>query len=129
MVNDTISDLLTRIRNGIRVKSQTVSIPFTRISHQLSIILEREGFIQSFQLSAPSTITLYLRYTGREKKSGITNLQRISKPGLRIYNNYKEIPLILGGIGIVIVSTSKGLMTDRDARFHRLGGEILCSIW
>ncbi len=141
MVNDTISDILTRIRNAILIKSQTVSIPLTRISKQIIEILEKQGFIESFQIFplqennetktqiSSGCITVYLKYQGREKKPCITNLKRISKPGLRIYANHKEIPKVLGGIGIAILSTSKGIMTDREARFHGIGGEILCSIW
>jgi small subunit ribosomal protein S8 len=129
MVNDTISDILTRIRNANLVKSQTVSIPLTRISQKISIILEKEGFIESFQASPSNEITLRLKYKGRNQKPCITNLKRISKPGLRIYANHKEIPKILGGMGIIILSTPQGIMTDREARFHGIGGEILCSIW
>ena len=141
MVNDTISDILTRIRNATLIKSQTVSIPLTRISKQIIEILEKQGFIESFQIFplqennetktqiSSGCITVYLKYQGREKKPCITNLKRISKPGLRIYANHKEIPKVLGGIGIAILSTSKGIMTDREARFHGIGGEILCSIW
>lgn len=129
MVNDTISDMLTRIRNGCLVKSQTISIPFTRINQQISRILEKEGFIDSFQTSPSGDITIRLKYIGNGKKPCITNLRRISKPGLRIYVNNKEIPKILGGMGIVILSTSQGIMTDGEARLQGIGGEILCSIW
>lgn len=129
MVNDTISDMLTRIRNANLIKSQTVSIPLTRISQQISQILEKEGFIESFQVYSSGEITLRLKYAGHEKKPCITNLRRISKPGLRIYTNQKEIPKILGGMGIIILSTSQGIMTDREARFRGIGGELLCSIW
>lgn len=140
MINDSISDMLTRIRNANLIKSRYVSIPFTRINHELTKILEKEGFIKSFQLSSvlpvlpkegkeENELKLLLKYIGRDKKSCITNLRRISKPGLRIYANHKEIPKILGGMGIVILSTSQGLMTDREARFRKVGGEILCSIW
>ena len=166
MVNDTISDILTRIRNANLIKSQTVSIPLTRISKQIVEILEKQGFIESFQIfpsplnsisfentqqkkkennekdnelkqstsalhcnATEGIVTLYLKYQGRERKPCITNLKRISKPGLRIYANHKEIPKVLGGMGIAILSTSKGIMTDREARFYRIGGEILCSIW
>ena len=137
MVNDTISDMLTRIRNANLVKSQTVSIPFTKISQQICTILEKEGLIESFQSYLPTVsegeerenLILRLKYKGREKKPCITNLRRISKPGLRIYTNHKDIPKILGGMGIIILSTSQGLMTDREARIHGIGGEILCSIW
>ena len=166
MVNDTISDILTRIRNANLIKSQTVSVPLTRISKQIVEILEKQGFIESFQIfpsplnsisfentqhkkkennekdnelkqstsalhcnATEGIVTLYLKYQGRERKPCITNLKRISKPGLRIYANHKEIPKVLGGMGIAILSTSKGIMTDREARFYGIGGEILCSIW
>jgi small subunit ribosomal protein S8 len=121
--------MLTRIRNGCLVRSQTISIPFTIMSQQIARILEKEGFIDSFHISTSQEITLRLKYIGREKKPCITNLRRISKPGLRIYVNKKEIPRILGGMGIVILSTSKGVMTDTEARIQGVGGEILCSIW
>ena len=129
MVNDTISHMLTRIRNACLVKSQTVSIPFTRITQHISRILEKEGFIESFQISASGDLTLQLKYLGRDKKPCITNLRRLSKPGLRVYVNKKEIPRVLGGMGIIILSTSKGIMTDTEARFYGVGGELLCSIW
>nr|YP_009104910.1 ribosomal protein S8 [Myrmecia israelensis]AIT93453.1 ribosomal protein S8 [Myrmecia israelensis] len=137
MVNDTISDMLTRIRNANLVKSQTVSIPFTKISQQICTILEKEGLIESFQSYLPTVsegeerenLILRLKYKGREKKPCITNLRRISKPGLRIYTTHKDVPKILGGMGIIILSTSQGLMTDREARVRGIGGEILCSIW
>jgi small subunit ribosomal protein S8 len=134
MFNDTISDLLTRIRNAGMVDSSTVRIPLTRMSQQLCHILEKEGFISSFQRdeatsNGPAFLTLHLKYSGPERKPCITNLRRISSPGLRVYTNYKDIPKILGGMGIMILSTSQGLMTDREARFRRIGGEILCSIW
>lgn len=129
MVNDTISDMLTRIRNGCLIKNQTVFIPGNRQSHQIARILEKEGFIESFQIDSSSDLIIRLKYIGREKKSCITNLKRISKPGLRVYSNHKDIPKILGGMGIIILSTSKGLMTDRQARFLGIGGELVCSIW
>ncbi len=153
MVNDTISDILTRIRNANLIKSKTVLIPLTRISKQIVEILEKQGFIESFQIfESPDTsiatqqskqekndkrkkryfsqnITIYLKYYGRAKKPCITNLKRISKPGLRIYANHKEIPKVLGGMGIAILSTSQGIMTDREARLYGIGGEILCSVW
>jgi small subunit ribosomal protein S8 len=134
MFNDTISDVLTRIRNAGMVDSSTVRIPLTRMSQQLCHVLEKEGFISSFQRDettseGPSFLTLHLKYSGPERKPCITNLRRISSPGLRIYTNYKDIPKILGGMGIMILSTSQGLMTDREARFRRIGGEILCSVW
>jgi small subunit ribosomal protein S8 len=136
MVNDSISDMLTRIRNSSMAKKAIVSIPCTRINQQIAQILEKEGFIQSFQLSE-DTKNLMLRlkyrskevYNGKIKESCITNLKRISKPGLRIYANHKEIPRVLGGAGIVIISTPNGILTDREARTRGIGGELLCSIW
>nr|YP_009238379.1 ribosomal protein S8 [Bracteacoccus aerius]AMO01257.1 ribosomal protein S8 [Bracteacoccus aerius] len=136
MVNDSISDMLTRIRNSSMIKKSTVAVPFTRINQKISQILEKEGFIQTFQISEDSrNLILRLKYRskqvygGKIKESCITNLKRISKPGLRIYANHKDIPRILGGAGIVIMSTPNGIMTDREARSLGIGGEILCSIW
>lgn len=144
MVNDSISDLLTRIRNASMVQHSSVNVPYSRINLQICEILEKEGYIHSFQLSSntnltttndSSTITIRLKYRysktlrAKVKQSCITNLRRISKPGLRIYTNYKEIPRILGGTGIVILSTPEGLMTDREARLGKVGGELLCSVW
>jgi small subunit ribosomal protein S8 len=136
MVNDTISDMLTRIRNASRVNKSFVSVPLTKMNQQISQILEKEGFISSFQISPDSkNLILRLKYRSnilrnvRKKESCITNLKRISKSGLRIYTNYKEIPKILGGAGILILSTPVGVITDREARSLRVGGEILCSIW
>lgn len=136
MVNDTISDMLTRIRNASMAKKPIVAIPLTRMNMQISQILEKEGFIQSFQISEDSKyLNVRLKYRSKQtnkiktKESCITHLKRLSKPGLRIYTNYKEIPRILGGAGIVILSTSKGIMTDREARLLGVGGEMLCSIW
>lgn len=136
MVNDTISDMLTRIRNACMAKKATVLIPLTRMNQQIAQILEKEGFIQSFQISDNSQfLNLRLKYRskqvarGKRKESCITNLKRMSKPGLRIYANHKEIPRILGGAGIVILSTPDGVMTDREARSLGIGGEILCSVW
>lgn len=136
MVNDTISDMLTRIRNASRVNKSVVSVPLTKMTQQIAQILEKEGFISNFQVSADSkNLVLRLKYrsniltTNRKKESCITNLKRISKPGLRIYTNSKEIPKVLGGAGILILSTPVGVITDREARSLKVGGEILCSIW
>jgi small subunit ribosomal protein S8 len=136
MVNDTIGDMLTRIRNACMAKKTIVAVPLTRMNQQISQILEREGFIQNFQISEDSKyLNLRLKYSskqllnGKRKESCITNLKRISKPGLRIYSNSKEIPRILGGAGIVILSTPGGILTDREARSLGVGGELLCSIW
>ena len=137
MVNDTISDMLTRIRNANLAYKTNVSLSKTKIHDKICQILEQEGFIERFYISDDSPeIIVDLKYqkstvigSGALGKPCITNLKRISKPGLRIYTNSREIPKVLGGLGILILSTSKGLMTDRQARNSRLGGEIVCSVW
>ena len=138
MVNDTISDMLTRIRNANLAYKTSVSLSRTKVHEKICQILEQEGFIEKFYVSESQTNELIvdLKYqkmtsvgSGGLGKPCITNLKRISKPGLRIYTNSREIPKVLGGMGILILSTSKGLMTDRQARKSRLGGEILCSVW
>lgn len=138
MVNDTISDMLTRIRNANLAYKTNVSLSKTKVHEKICQILEQEGFIEKFYLSEaePNELIVDLKYHKIQSVSGsgvgkpcITNLKRISKPGLRIYTNSREIPKVLGGMGILILSTSKGLMTDRQARQARLGGEILCSVW
>lgn len=136
MINDSISDMLTRIRNASIIKKSVVMIPLTTMNQHIAQILEKEGFIQTFQISDDSkNLILRLKYRskqtsqGKVKESCITNLKRISKPGLRIYVNHKEIPRILGGAGIVILSTPQGVMTDREARSLNIGGEVLCSVW
>jgi small subunit ribosomal protein S8 len=136
LINDSIGDMLTRTRNACLAKKTAVSIPFTRLNQQIAQILEQEGFIQTYQVSLDSqelVIRLKYRskkiYRGKKKESCITNLKRISKPGLRIYSSYKDIMRILGGTGVVILSTPEGLMTDREARLRGIGGELLCSVW
>lgn len=136
LINDSVADMLTRIRNATLAKKSNVNIPFTNLNQELTKVLETEGFIQGFQISAETNdIVIRLKYSskklfkGKTKESCITNLRRISKPGLRIYANHREIPRILGGTGIVIISTPSGVMTDREARARKLGGELLCSVW
>nr|YP_009105612.1 ribosomal protein S8 [Xylochloris irregularis]AIT94352.1 ribosomal protein S8 [Xylochloris irregularis] len=130
MINDTISDMLTRVRNANLIKKSTVVIPLTRLNRKICIILQKEGFIRTFQENTLTRkLRIVLKYKGLNKKPCITNLKRISKPGLRIYANHNEIPKLFGGIGVVILSTSRGVMTDKRARFLGIGGEILCSIW
>ena len=129
MSNDTLGDILTQIRNANIVKSPSIVIINTKISYQLSKILKREGFIKNFNSLSNKYLVLYLKYKGKEREPILTNLKRISKPGCRIYSKYKEIPIILGGLGILILSTSKGMLTNKEAYFCHLGGEVLCSIW
>lgn len=128
MTNDTISDMLTRIRNAIRVKSPTVAVPETRATQAIASILVREGFVEEVT-KGDGSLELRLKYLGTDRQPVLTNLKRISRPGLRVYTNHKEIPQILGGLGLVILSTPQGLLTDREARVRRVGGELLCSIW
>nr|YP_009397075.1 ribosomal protein S8 [Spyridia filamentosa]ARW66261.1 ribosomal protein S8 [Spyridia filamentosa] len=132
MINDIISDMLTRIRNANLAKHQIVQVPATKMTRNISKVLREEGFIYEFEEikdRIESYLIISLKYKGKNKKPVITELKRISKPGLRVYANYKELPKVLGGIGIAIISTSKGIMTDRHARHCGLGGEILCYIW
>jgi small subunit ribosomal protein S8 len=136
MVNDTISDMLTRIRNASMVKKSTVLIPVTKMNQKIAQILEKEGFLQSVTFDSDlKMFVLKLKYrskktmNGKTKESCITNLKRISKPGLRIYTKSQDIPRVLGGAGILLLSTSIGILTDREARSLGVGGEILCSIW
>jgi small subunit ribosomal protein S8 len=132
MINDTISDMLTRIRNANLAKHETVFILNTKTNQRISEILKRQGYIESINLSNLNnidSIELKLKYNGNLKKPCITNLKRVSSPGLRVYSNYKKIPKILNGMGTIIVSTSKGLMTDQEARVNKIGGEILFTIW
>nr|YP_009433837.1 ribosomal protein S8 [Hypolytrum nemorum]ANP26051.1 ribosomal protein S8 [Hypolytrum nemorum]QIB72655.1 ribosomal protein S8 [Cyperus glomeratus]QIB72747.1 ribosomal protein S8 [Cyperus difformis]QIT06839.1 ribosomal protein S8 [Cyperus fuscus] len=134
MSKDTISDLLTYIRNADMAKKETVRIASTNITENIVKILLREGFIENVrkhQEKKKNFLVLTLRYrrTRKEIYRTRTILKRISRPSLRIYSKYQRIPKILGGMGIVILSTSRGIMTDREARLERIGGEILCYIW
>lgn len=129
MSKDNVGNALTQIRNANLIKSLSTLVPNTRSNYQILRILQREGFIKSFSVLSTKQLILHLKYTDQGQYPILTNMRRISKPGRRIYASYKEIPSILGGLGIVILSTSKGILTDREARFEGVGGEILCSIW
>lgn len=131
---DTIADILTLIRNADMNRKRTVQIPLTNIIETIVKILLQEGFVENVRKHRESNkdfLVLTLRYRRNRKRSYKTflNLKRISTPGLRIYSNYQQIPRVLGGMGIVILSTSRGIMTDREARLERIGGEVLCYIW
>lgn len=128
MQNDTISDMLTRIRNANILHKKTIIISWTRITEQIVQVFVKEGFLEYVE-KQDSTLVVTLKYDKKTKKPCITNLQRISKPGLRLYSNAKEIPQILGGMGIIVISTSSGLLTNREAKQRKIGGELLCSIW
>nr|QCI05025.1 ribosomal protein S8 [Callithamnion tetricum] len=132
MTNDTIADMLTRIRNANLAKHQIVQVPSTKITKNILKVLADEGFIyevEEIDENLKNHLLISLKYKGKKKKPVITELKRISKPGLRVYANHKELPRVLGGIGIAIISTSQGIMTDRYARHNGLGGEVLCYIW
>jgi small subunit ribosomal protein S8 len=132
MRTDTISDMLTRIRNANLAKHQIVQIPSTNITRSIATVLLTEGFIDSFEElknGLKSSLLLSLKYKGKERVPFITKITRASRPGLRLYSNAKNMPRILGGFGTAIVSTSKGLMTEKKARAEGIGGELLCYIW
>nr|YP_009161056.1 ribosomal protein S8 [Lilium hansonii]YP_009161140.1 ribosomal protein S8 [Lilium tsingtauense]YP_009161491.1 ribosomal protein S8 [Lilium sp. KHK-2014]YP_009348290.1 ribosomal protein S8 [Lilium fargesii]YP_009357068.1 ribosomal protein S8 [Lilium taliense]YP_009373362.1 ribosomal protein S8 [Lilium cernuum]YP_009413146.1 ribosomal protein S8 [Lilium henryi]YP_009413849.1 ribosomal protein S8 [Lilium lancifolium]YP_009413934.1 ribosomal protein S8 [Lilium leucanthum]YP_009414018.1 ribo len=132
MGKDTIADIITSIRNADMDKKRTVRIASTNITENIVKILLREGFIENVRKHQESNkcfLVLTLRHRRNRKGIYRTILKRISRPGLRIYSNYQQIPKILGGMGIVILSTSRGIMTDREARLEKIGGEILCYIW
>jgi small subunit ribosomal protein S8 len=133
MVNDTIADMITRIRNANLVKQSKVIVINSKTSRRIADILQQEGFVEKSEEIknelGQAVLEISLKYQGKKKKSYFTALKRISKPGLRVYANYKEIPKVLGGIGIAIISTSKGIMTGRQAREEKIGGEVLCYIW
>lgn len=130
--NDTISDMLTRIRNANLARHQTTEVPSTKMTRSIAKVLQEEGFIAEFaekEEGVKKSLVIGLKYKGKARRPIINTLKRISKPGLRVYSNRKELPRVLGGIGVAIISTSSGIMTDRDARRQGLGGEVLCYIW
>ena len=132
MSHDSVADMLTKIRNASLVKHQIVQLPLTNLTKEIAKVLLSEGFIVSFEElknGANSSVLLVLKYTGKDRIPKITNIQRVSKPGLRVYKKAKKMPRVLGGFGTAIVSTSKGLVTDQFARQENLGGEVLCFIW
>ncbi len=130
--NDTIADMLTRIRNASLARHETTEVPSTKMTRSIAKVLSEEGFIASYEEvgeDPKKQIVLSLKYKGKNRKPIITALKRVSRPGLRVYSNRKDLPRVLGGIGIAIVSTSSGIMTDRDARKTGVGGEVLCYVW
>lgn len=131
-VTDPVSDMLTRIRNGCIAKMDSVNIPYSKFKAEIAEILGKEGYIKSYEIrkdeGVGGTIKIYLKYS-KDKKCSISGLKRISKPGLRVYVQKDEIPKVLGGLGTVILSTSKGVLTDGDARKQQTGGEVICFIW
>ena len=131
MVGDIIADMLTRIRNANQMRYQEVSVPASNLKVSLAKILKEEGFIEDYKIvddNVQGTIVLTLKY-GQNKERVITGLKRISKPGLRVYAKAGEVPKVLNGLGIAIISTSHGVMTDKEARKQNVGGEVLAYVW
>lgn len=132
MVTDTISDMLTRIRNANMVKHQIVQIPSTKMSLAIATILKEEGFIEDFESyeeNKKKYLLISLKYVGKNRIPVICKMERISKPGLRVYSTSKKLPKVLDNLGIAIISTSKGVMTNLKAQELGIGGEVLCYIW
>ena len=131
VVTDTIADMLTRIRNANQMRYEEVRVPASNLKKEIARILKDEGFIRDFKLEkndVQGTLIITLKYNEKRERV-ITGLKRISKPGLRVYAKNDEIPKVLNGLGIAIISTSKGIMTDKEARKQNLGGEVLAYIW
>jgi small subunit ribosomal protein S8 len=130
-VTDPIADMLTRIRNANMTRKDHVLVPASRLKLEVAKVLKAQGYIQKYDLiddKRCGQLRIHLRYA-RERDRVITGLRRISRPGMRVYVNSKQIPRVLGGLGIAVLSTSDGVLTDREARRRRIGGEILCYVW
>jgi small subunit ribosomal protein S8 len=131
MVTDPISDLLVRLQNGLRRRHDAVNVPASRLKREVLRILQNEGYIQGVQadvVDGHPILKVTLRYM-EEGQPMVTGMQRVSKPGRRVYVGIKDIPRVKSGIGVAILSTSKGVMTDQESRRAGLGGEVLCSVW
>ncbi|HBR00526.1 MULTISPECIES: 30S ribosomal protein S8 [unclassified Roseofilum] len=131
-VNDTIADMLTRLRNANLARHQTTQVPSTKLTRSIAQVLKDEGFVSDFENvgeGVKTQLRIALKYKGKNRSPIISKLERVSRPGLRVYKNRKELPRVLGGIGIAIISTSHGIMTDREARRQGIGGEVLCYVW
>ena len=131
MVTDPIADMLTRIRNANQMRYKEVEVPASKMKIEIARILKEEGFINDYKVKkseVQSILVLSLKYSDKKERV-ITGLKRISKPGLRVYAKAEELPRVLNGLGIAIVSTSKGVMTDKQARRESLGGEVLAFVW
>ena len=130
MVTDPIADMLTRVRNANQMRYKEVEVPASKMKNEIARILKSEGFIVDYKIkknNIQDILVLSLKYVDKERV--ITGLKRISKPGLRVYVKAEEVPSVLNGLGIAIISTSKGVMTDKEARANSLGGEVLAYIW
>lgn len=130
MLTDPIADMLTRIRNAMRTKAEKVDIPASRMKVEIAKILKEEGFIKSYKIvkdRRQGILRIVLKYLGDEPV--ISGLKRVSRPGRRVYVGKKEIPQVLGGMGVAILTTSKGIMTDKTSRREGVGGEVICQVW
>lgn len=131
-VNDPIADMLTRIRNATMARHEKTLVPASRMTRSIAQVLQQEGFIAGIEEEGEGVkrnLVIALKYNAKTKQPVIKTLRRVSKPGLRVYANRRDLPRVLGGIGVAILSTSKGIMTDREARRQGVGGEVLCYIW
>ena len=133
MTSDPISDLLTRIRNAALARHETTHVPASKVKIAVAELLKREGFLLDVNLEKwgpqqRDAIAITLKY-GRDRKAAFEGIRRVSRPGRRVYVGYRDIPRVLSGLGVTILSTSRGLMTDKDARRHKVGGEIVCEVW
>ena len=131
VVSDPIADMLTRIRNANAMKYKEVSMPVSKVKTEIAKILKNEGFIEDYKVNkgdVQGTLVLTLKYVNKKERV-ITGLKRISKPGLRVYVKADDVPKVLNGFGIAIISTSKGIMTDKEARKENLGGEVMAYVW
>ena len=132
MMTDPISDMLTRIRNASRVRHKTVNVPHSKLKTQILEVLKTNGYIEDFKVAtegAKSTITVFLRYDPVTRESSIDGIERVSTPGRRVHVPSAEIPQVLSGLGLSVLSTSKGVLTDRQARAEKVGGEVLLKVW
>jgi small subunit ribosomal protein S8 len=132
-MTDPIADMLTRIRNGNTAMHDEVRMPSSKLKEALAAILKREGYIEDFAVADSTdrpgkTLTIRMKYA-QDRTRTISGIKRVSKPGLRVYAKADSLPRVLGGLGVAVVSTSQGLMTDREARRSRMGGEVLCFVW
>ena len=133
MMTDPIADMLTRLRNANTALKETVAMPSSKQKVALAEILKKEGYISDFSVAPAAkgpgnVLTVTMKYSN-ERHRTISGLTRVSTPGLRVYRNSKEVPRVLGGLGVAVLSTSQGLMTDREARKRKVGGEVLCFVW
>ncbi|NLP30545.1 MAG: 30S ribosomal protein S8 [Clostridiales bacterium] len=130
-MTDPVADMLTRIRNANTVGHATVDIPASKIKRAIAEILEREGYIKGFDIiedGKQDTIRVHMKY-GTDNAKVISGIKKISKPGLKVYAKNNEVPRVLGGLGVAIISTSKGVLTDKEARKLGVGGEVICYVW